>query len=123
MFSLSTLSIRLRRIALLTQHLQVVVGGMPALAPWNNVVTLHILKGVLGVDAVRNAQGALMTLRFVGTKLLRFSERTKGQMLFIAPSTVREDERDDSGLLGHIVIQHELLDVGFQSVASVLDFP
>ena len=53
MFSLSTLSIRLRRIALLTQHLQVVIRGMPALAPRNDVVTFHVLKGVLGVDATR----------------------------------------------------------------------
>lgn len=32
--------IRLRRIALLTQHLQVIVRGMPALAPRNNVKCL-----------------------------------------------------------------------------------
>ena len=115
--------IRLRRIALFAQHLQVVVGGMPALTPRNDVVTFHILKGVLGVDAIRDAQGTLMTLRLVGAKLLRFSERTKGQVLFIAPSTVREDERDDACLLGYIIIQHEFLDVRFQSVASVLDFP
>lgn len=119
----STSIIRLRRIALLTQHLQVVIRGMPALAPRNDVVTFHILKGVLGIDSICNAQGALVTLPLIGAKLLRFSERTKGQMLFVTPSTVREDERDDSGLLGHIVIQHKLLDVGFQSVASVLDFP
>lgn len=119
----STSIVRLRRIALLAQHLQVIVGGMPALAPRNDVVAFHILKGVLCVDAICNAQGALVTLPLIGAKLLRFSERTKGQMLFVTPSTVREDERDDSGLLGHIVIQHKLLDVGFQSVASVLDFP
>lgn len=83
---------------------------MSALTPRNDVVTFHVLKSVLGVDAVRNAQGALMTLRLVGTKLLRFSKRTKGQVLFIAPSAVREDERDDSCLLGHVIIQHELLD-------------
>lgn len=115
--------IRLRRIALLAQHLQVVIGGMPALAPRNNVVTFHILKGVLGVDAVRNAQGALVTLPLIGAKLLRFRKRTKRQMLFVAPSAVREDERDDTCLFGHIIIQYEFLDVSFQSVASVLDFP
>lgn len=119
----STSLIRLRRIALLAQHLQVVVGGMPALAPRNNVVTFHILKGVLGVDAVRNAQGALMTLRLVGTELLRFSERTKGQMLFVAPNAVRENKQDDACLLSYIIIQHEFLDICVQSVASVFDFP
>ena len=81
--------IRLRRIALLAQHLQLVISGMPALAPGNDVVTFHILKGVLGVDAICNAQWALVTLPLIGAKLLRFSERTKGQMLFITPSTVR----------------------------------
>lgn len=75
---LPPLHIRLRRVALLAQHLQVVVGGMPALAPRNDVVAFHILKGVLGVDAC---------------------------------------------LLGYIIIQHKFLDVRFQSVASVLDFP
>lgn len=87
------------------------------------MVTFHILKGVLGVDAICNAQGTLMTLPLIGTKLLRFGERTKGQVLLIAPSAVREDKRDDACLLGYIIIQHELLDVSFQSVASVLDFP
>lgn len=87
------------------------------------MVTFHILKGVLGVDAICNAQGALVTLPLVGTEFLRFRKRTKGQMLFITPCTVREDERDDASLLGHIIIQHEFLDVSFQSVASVLDFP
>lgn len=96
---------------------------MPALAPRNDVVAFHILKGVLCIDAICNAQGTLVTLPLIGAKLLRFSERTKGQMLFVAPSTVREDERDDAGLLGHIIIQYEFLDVSFQSVASVLDFP
>ena len=120
---LPPLHIRLRRVALLAQHLQVIVGGMPALAPRNDVVTFHILKGVLGVDAICNAQGALVTLPLIGAKLLRFSERTKGQMLFIAPSTVREDERDDACLLGYIIIQHKFIDVRLQSVASVLDFP
>lgn len=43
--------IRLRRITFLAQHLQVVIRGMSALAPRNDVVTFHILKGVLGVDA------------------------------------------------------------------------
>lgn len=116
----STSIIRLRRIALFTQHLQVVVGGMPALAPRNDVVTFHILKGIFGVDAVRNAQGTLVTLRLVGTELLRLGERTKGQMLFVAPSTVREDKRDDACLLGYVIIQHEFLDVSVQSVAVVL---
>lgn len=45
------LLIRLCRIALLAQHLQVVIRCMPALTPRNDVVTFHILKGVLGVDA------------------------------------------------------------------------
>lgn len=44
-------------------------------------------------------------------------------MLLVAPSAVREDERDDTGLLSYIIIQHEFLDVRFQSVANVLDFP
>lgn len=79
---LPPLHIRFRRIALLAQHLQVVICGMSALAPRNDVVTFHILKGILGVDAVRDAQGALVTLRLVGTELLRFSERTNGQMQF-----------------------------------------
>jgi hypothetical protein len=92
----STSIIRLRRITLLAQHLQVVVGGMPALAPRNDVVAFHILKGVLGADAICNAQGTLVTLPLIGAKLLRFSERTKGQVLFIAPSAVREDERDNA---------------------------
>lgn len=96
---------------------------MPALAPRNDVVTFHIIKGVLGVDAICNAQGALVTLPLIGAKLLRFRKRTKGQMLFITPSTVREDERDDSGLLGHIIIQYKFFDVRFQSVANVFDFP
>lgn len=87
------------------------------------MVTFHILKGVLGVDAICNAQGALVTLPLIGAKLLRFSKRTKGQVLFIAPSAVREDERDDACFLGHIIIQHEFLDVSVQSVANVLDFP
>ena len=56
--------IRLRCIALLAQHLQVVVGGMTALAP-----------------------------------------------------------RNDACLLGYVIIRHEFLDVRFQSVACVLDFP
>lgn len=77
MSPLSTLLIRLCRIALFAQHLQVVIRGMPALAPRNDVVTFHILKGVLGVDAC---------------------------------------------LLGYI-IQYEFLDVRFQSVANMLDFP
>ena len=84
------------------------------------MVAFHILKGVLGVDAICNAQGALVTLPLIGAKLLRFSKRTKGQVLFIAPSAGREDERDDAGLFGHIIIQHEFLDVSFQSVAVVL---
>ena len=84
------------------------------------MVTFHVLKGVLCIDAIRNAQGTLVTLPLIGAKLLRFSERTKGQMLFVAPSTVRENERDDAGLLGHIIIQYEFLDVSFQSVAIVL---
>lgn len=67
---LPPLHIRLRRVALLAQHLQVVVGGMPALAPRNDVVAFHILKGVLGVDAIYNAQGALVTLPLIGAKLL-----------------------------------------------------
>lgn len=96
---------------------------MPALAPRNDVVAFHILKGVLGVDAICNAQWAFVTLPLIGAKLLRFSERTKGQMLFIAPSAVREDERDDACFLGYIIIQHELLDVSFQSVVNVLGFP
>lgn len=93
---------------------------MPALAPGNDVVTFHILNGVLGVDAVRNAQGTLMSLRLISPKFLRFSKHTKGQMLFIAPSAVREDKRDDARLLGHIIIQHEFLDISVQSVAVVL---
>lgn len=112
--------IRLRRITFLAQHLQVVIRCMSALAPRNDVVTFHILKGVLGVDAICNAQGALVTLPLIGAKLLRFSKRTKGQVLFIAPSAVREDELDDTCLLGHIIVHHELLDVRFQSVAVVL---
>ena len=47
----SILLIRLRRITFFAQHLQVVICGMPALAPRNDVVAFHILKGVLGVDA------------------------------------------------------------------------
>ena len=117
---LPPLHIRLCRIALLTQHLQVVIRGMPAFAPRNDVVTFHVLKGVLGVDAICNAQRALMPLPLIGAKLLRFSKRTKGQMLFVTPSTVREDERDDACLLGHIIIQHELLDISVQSVAIIL---
>lgn len=115
--------IRLRRITFLAQHLQVIVGGMSALAPRNDVVTFHILKGVLGVDAICNAQGALVTLPLIGTKLLRFRKRTKGQMLFVAPSAVREDERDDAGLLGYVIIPHEFLDISVYNVANVLDFP
>ena len=61
-----------------------------------------------------------MPLPLIGAEFLRLSERTKGQMLFVTPSTVRENERDDACLLGHIVIQHEFLDVSFQSVAIVL---
>lgn len=75
---LPPLHIRLRRIALLAQHLQVIVGCISALAPRNDVVTFHILKGVLGVDAICNAQGTLMPLPLIGAKLLRFSKRTKG---------------------------------------------
>ena len=120
---LPPLHIRLRRVALLAQHLQVVVGGMPALAPRNDVVSFHVLKCIFSVDAVRDTQGTLMTLRFVGTEFLRLRKRTKGQMLFVAPSAVREDKRDNACLLGHLIIHHELLDVCFQSVASVLDFP
>ena len=119
----STSIIRLRRITLLAQHLQVVVGGMPALAPRNDVVAFHILKGVLGADAICNAQGTLVTLPLIGAEFLRLSECAKGQVLLIAPSTVREDKRDDACLLGYVIIQHEFLDVSFQSVASVLDFP
>lgn len=73
----STSIIRLRRIALLAQHLQVVIRGMPALAPRNDVVTFHVLKGVLGVDAICNAQGALVTLPLIGAEFLRLSKRTK----------------------------------------------
>ena len=62
--------IRLRRIALLAQHLQVVVCCMPALAPGNDVVAFHILKGVLGVDAICNTQGAFVALPFIGAELL-----------------------------------------------------
>ena len=87
------------------------------------MVAFHILKSVFGVDAICNAQGTLMPLSLIGAKLLRFSKRTKGQMLFVTPSAVREDERDDACLLGYVIIQHEFLDVRFQSVASVLDFP
>lgn len=87
------------------------------------MVAFHILKGVLGVDAICNAQGALVTLPLIGAEFLRLSKCTKGQMLFVAPSAVREDKRDDACLLGHIIIQHELLDVRFQSVANVFDFP
>ena len=87
------------------------------------MVTFHILKGVLSIDAICNAQGTLMPLPLVGTEFLRFSKRTKRQMLFVAPSAVREDERDDACLLGHIIIQHKFIDVRLQSVASVLDFP
>lgn len=119
---LPPLHIRLRRVALLAQHLQVVVGGMPALAPRNDVVTFHILKGVLGVDAICNAQGTLMTLPLIGTKLLRFGERTKGQVLFVAPSTVREDERDDACLLGHIIIQQEFLMSASRALPACLIF-
>lgn len=96
---------------------------MPALAPRNDVVTFHILKGVLGIDSICNAQWTLVTLPLVGAEFLRLSECTNGQMLFVAPSTVRENERNDTCLLGYIIIQNELLDVRFQSVASVLDFP
>lgn len=77
MFPLSTLSIRLRRIALLAQHLQIVISGMPALAPRNDVVTFHILKGVLGVDAICNAQGAIVPLPLIGAEFLQLGERTK----------------------------------------------
>lgn len=87
------------------------------------MVAFHILKGVLGVDAIYNAQGALVTLPLIGAKLLRFRKRTKGQVFLITPSAVRKDERDDACLLGYIIIQHELLDVSFQSVANVLGFP
>ena len=87
------------------------------------MVTFHILKGVLGVDAICNVQGAFVTLPLIGAEFLQLSECTNGQMLFVAPSTVRENERNDTCLLGYIIIQHELLDVRFQSVASVLDFP
>jgi hypothetical protein len=48
---LPPLHIRLRRIALFAQHLQIVIRGMPALAPRNDMVTFHVLKGILGVDA------------------------------------------------------------------------
>lgn len=64
MFPLSTLLIRFRCIALLAQHLQVIIRSMATLAP-----------------------------------------------------------RDDVCLLSYIIIQHKFLDVRFQSVASVLDFP
>lgn len=47
---LPPLHIRLRRVALLAQHLQVVVGGMPALAPRNDVVTFHVLHPVQVFD-------------------------------------------------------------------------
>lgn len=87
------------------------------------MVAFHILKGILGVDAICNAQGTLMPLPLVGTEFLRLRKRTKGQMLFVAPSAVREDKRDDACFLGHIIIQHEFLDVSVQSVANVLDFP
>lgn len=117
---LPPLHIRLRRVALLAQHLQVVVGGMPALAPRNDVVSFHVLKCIFSVDAIRDAQGTLMTLRLVGAKLLRFSERTKGQVLFIAPSAVREDERDNACLFRYIIVHNELFDVSFQSVTVVL---
>lgn len=55
------------------------------------MVTFHVLKGILSVDAICNAQGTLVTLPLVGTEFLRLSECTKGQMLFITPSAVRED--------------------------------
>ena len=119
---LPPLHIRFRRIALLAQHLQIVICGMSALAPRNDVVAFHILKGVLGVDAICNAQGTLVTLPLIGAEFLRLSECAKGQMLFIAPSAVREDKRDDACLLCYVIIHHELLDVCFQSIASVLDF-
>lgn len=87
------------------------------------MVSFHVLKCIFSVDAVRDTQGTLMTLRFVGTEFLRLRKRTKRQMLFVAPSAVREDKRDDACFLGHIIIQHEFLDVSVQSVANVLDFP
>ena len=117
---LPPLHIRLRRITLLAQHLQIVISGMSALAPRNDVVAFHILKGVLGVDAICNAQGALVTLPLIGAEFLRLSKCTKGQMLFVAPSAVREDERDNACLLGHVIIQHEFLDISVQSVAIIL---
>lgn len=86
MFPLSTLSIRLRRITLLAQHLQVVIRGMSTFAPRNDMVTFHVLIGILGVDTICNAQGTLMPLPLVGTEFLRLSKRTKGQVLLITPS-------------------------------------
>ena len=61
-----------------------------------------------------------MTLPLIGAKLLRFSKCTKGQVLLITPSAVREDKRNDACLLGYIIIHYELLDVCFQSVTVVL---
>lgn len=96
---------------------------MPALAPRNDVVTFHVLVGILGVDALRNAQRALMTLPLIGTEFLGFSKRTQRQVLLVTPCTVRQDVRNDARLLSHIIVQHEFLDISVQSVASVLDFP
>lgn len=87
------------------------------------MVTFHVLIGILGIDTICNAQGTLMPLPLVGTEFLRLSKRTKGQVLLITPSAVRENERDDACLLDYVIIQHEFLDISVQSVASVLDFP
>lgn len=79
--SWSTSLIRLRRITFLAQHLQIVISGMPALAPRNDVVTFHILKGVLGVDAICNAQGTLMPLPLIGAEFLRLGECFQKRLL------------------------------------------
>lgn len=89
-------------VALATKHLAVFGSGAATIVPRRDVVGLHLIQLKMLVAMRADSQ-----LIFVGRQLLRLAKCTNREEFLFA----RQDVRIDARLLGHVVVQYQLLNL------------
>lgn len=89
-------------VALAAEHLTVFGNSAASVVPRRDVVGLHLIQLKMLVAMRADSQ-----LIFVGRQLLRLAKRTNREEFLFA----RQDVRIDARLLGHVVVQYQLLNL------------